>query len=219
MASWILAISALLVMSGCALRNPTVARFHEASAGAGGLGGMRTGSEFSPDDEARYGTGKAMLWRLSYARCLDKDAIIACIESPVDILPHTAISSLSSSAPRSYSSLLITPGVRLRSKRSPGGFLPVNYFSIGAGPARYVASRLLLNGTTAANQQRTTTWVIRGELGIDVHVTNRLGLRSGVLVQSGGLPAWFKKSAGVVPEGAHFPDERVGGHVLMSIRF
>ena len=219
MAWWVSAVTALLVTSGCALRNPTVARFHEGSAGVGGLGGMRTASDFASDDEPRYGTGRAVLWRLSYARCLDKDAIVACIESPVDILPHTAITSVSSTAPRSYSSLLITPGVRLRSKKAPGGFLPVNYFSIGAGPAHYVASRPLLDGTTAAEQPRTTTWVIRGELGIDVDVTNRLGLRGGVLVQGGGLPAWLDKSAGVAPEGERLPDERVGGHVLMSIRF
>ena len=95
--------------------------------------------------------------------------------------------SLSSSIPtlsgvsiaRSYTSLFITPGVRLRLAPS----FPVSpYLSAGLGYARF--NRKLFNGTTNANS--SLAFDVGG--GLDVNVTSLIGLRAELRdFNSGGL--------------------------------
>ncbi len=205
---------ALIATSGCALRRPTVSHWNEAAAGLGGMGSGLTGSEYS--DTPRFGAGGALLWRVSYAHCLDKGTSHVCVEIPIDGMPSSAIVSPNLSAPRSYSTLLLTPGVRFGSDELPLGFLPINFFSIGLGAARYVSSTQLLDGRTASSE-RATTFAVRVEGGLNVKLNQRLGLRAGVYLGDGDLEAWLQQLA-VVPE-SESPGQRVGGYGLLYLRW
>ena len=210
----VVGLLALVATSGCALRRPTVSHWNEAAAGLGGVGGGLTGSEYS--DTPRFGAGGAVLWRASYAHCPDKGTSHVCIEIPIDSIPNSEIVSPNLSVPRSYSTLLMTPGVRFASNELPFGFLPLNFFSIGLGAARYVSSTQLLDGRTASSE-RSTTFAIRVEGGLNVRLNQRLGLRAGVYFGDGDLEAWLQQLA-AVPESESL-GERVGGYGLLYIRW
>ena len=100
-----------------------------------------------------------------------------CIEIPIDGISTSEIVSPNLSAPRSYSTLLLTPGVRFGSDELPFGFLPLNFFSIGLGAARYVSSTQLLDGRTAPSE-RATTFAVRVDGGLNVKLNQRLGIAS-----------------------------------------
>jgi hypothetical protein len=214
--SWVVAgLLAILVAPGCAFRRPTLSRSHEAALGLGGVGHMLTGSE-NPDDGPRYGAGAAVAWKASYAHCLDKGESTLCFEIPVDGFPMTKIASANPTAPRSYSTLALTPGVRLESNGLPGGFLPINFIAIGLGAARYVSSGTLLDGTTA-ERQRATMIAVRVDLGLKVDVGQRLGLRFGVFGTGGGEQEWFQR-LGVLHAGESVSGNRGGGYGVVYIR-
>lgn len=210
----VVGLLALVATSGCALRRPTLAHWNEAAFGLGGVGSGLTGSDYV--DTPRSGAGGAVLWRVSYAHCLDKGASHVCIDIPLDGIPSSEMVSPNLSAPRSYSTLLLTPGVRFGSDELPLGFLPVNFFSIGVGAARYVSSTQQLDGRTAP-RERTTTFAIRVEGGLNVKLSQRLGLRAAVYFGDGDLEAWLQQLA-VVPESERL-GERVGGYGLLYVRW
>jgi hypothetical protein len=176
---------------------------------------MLTGSEYSEED-LRYGAGAAMALRASYARCLDKGESAVCFEIPVDGIPITKITSPNHAVPRSYSTLALTPGLRFESDELPGGFLPLNFIAIGLGAARYVSSGTLLDGT-AAERQRATTVSVRVDLGLNVRLRERLGLRVGVFGAGGEEPEWFQR-LGVLPAGESLNGDRFGGYGVLYIR-
>jgi hypothetical protein len=148
---------------------------------------------------------------------LEKADGAVCFEVPFEGLPVTNITSESPLAPRSYSSLLFTPGLRFESDDIFGGFLPFNVVGIGLGPARYLSSRGLISGATA-EQERTTTWVLRAEIGGQIPLPNHLGLRMGIVGDIGGLPAWFRDTGSVLPQGEHLGSSRVGGFGALYFR-
>ena len=215
--SWVaVGLLVLLATSGCSLRNPTLSRSHEAAFGMGGMGHLLTGS--GSEEEPRYGAGAAVAWRASYARCLDKGGSAVCFEIPVDWSPTAKIASPSPTAPQSFSTLVLTPGVRFESNELPGGFLPLNFIAIGVGAARYVSSSMLLDGTTT-EPKRATTVGIRVDLGLNVRLRERLGLRIGAFAADGDLPAWFQQLGNVLPEGSEVSEPRIGGYGVLYIRY
>ena len=101
-------------------------------------------------------------------------------ELPVAGSFNSSIPTLSGvSIARSYTSLFITPGVRLRLAPS----FPVSpYLSAGLGYARF--NRKLFNGTTNANS--SLAFDVGG--GLDVNVTSLIGLRAELRdFNSGGM--------------------------------
>jgi hypothetical protein len=207
---------ALLTTSSCVLRAPTLSRSHEVAFGIGGAGHLLTEPESS--GEPRYGAGAALAWRASYARCLDKGKSQVCFEVPLDGIPAATIASPNPRAPRSFSTLALTPGLRFESNQLPGGFLPLNFIAIGLGAARYVSSSTLLDGTMTAEPERATTVGIRVDLGLKVRLRERVGLRVGVFAADGDLPTWFQQLGNVVPEGSDLGDVRLGGYGVLYIR-
>jgi hypothetical protein len=206
----------ILATSACALRAPTLSRSHEAAFGIGGAGHLLTKSDSSAA-EPRYGARAALAWRASYARCLDKAKSEVCFEIPFDATPAAKVASPDSRAPRSFSTLTLTPGVRFESNQLPGGFLPLNFIAIGLGAARYASSSTLLDGTRA-EPVRATTVGIRVDLGLNLRLRERLGLRVGVFAADGDLPAWLHKLGKVVPESSDLRGERMGGYGVLYVR-
>jgi hypothetical protein len=92
----VVGLLAVFATSGCALRRPTLSHWNEATFGMGGVGSARTGSDYS--DTPRYGAGGTILWRVSYAHCLDKGTSHVCFEVPIDVMPNSEITSLNLSA-------------------------------------------------------------------------------------------------------------------------
>jgi hypothetical protein len=210
LAVWLLASVAT---PGCAVRRPTLSRSHEAAFGLGGVAHLLTGLEYS-EDEPRYGAGAAAVWRLSYARCLNKEESAVCFEIPVDGTSAMKFTSPNPTAPGSYSMLALTPGLRFESDRPPV-LLPINFIALGLGAARHVSSRTLLDGTRA-QPQRATTFAVRFDLGLTMPLRNRLGLRAGVFVIEGADVDWFQR-LGVLPAGESL-GSRIGGYGVLYKR-
>jgi hypothetical protein len=112
--------------------------------------------------------------------------------------------------------ITLTPGVRLESNRLPGGWLPLNFISVGLGAARYVSSNVALDGSSV-DRERATTSAVRAEAGLNVRVTKRLGVRAGAFGVGGEEPEWFQK-LGVLPAGESIHSGRFGGYAVVSIR-
>ena len=205
----------LTLFAGCALRQPTVARAHEMAFGMGGVG--RTTTRAEGPEEPRYGAGAAFVWRAAYAYCLDKGQLSLCYEIPVDGIPASAISSPNPATPRRYSMLAVTPGVRLESDTLPGGWLPINFISIGFGAARYVSSDITLDGSRTA-RVRATTSAVRAGVGLNVRLSGRFWLCAGAFGQGGEEPEWFQRLGGVLPPGETTRAGRFGGIAMFSIR-
>jgi hypothetical protein len=175
----------------------------------GGVGHMATGSEYS--EEPRYGADVAFALRGAYSRCWQyEDDKQGCLEFPVDWIPVTKITSTNSAVPRSYSTLLLTPGWR--------GEAPFGLFvSVGIGVVRYVSSGMRLDGT-AAPSERTMSVAGRFDFGPNLPLSERWGLRVGALLLFAGPPAWFEGPGGVLPAGESVEGYRFGGYGTFYIR-
>jgi hypothetical protein len=209
------ALLASLALPGCVLRAATMSRSHEFAFGLGGAGHALTKSQ--SDDEPRYGAGAALALRTSYARCLNKGESQVCFELPLDAIPSSRIASPIPRSPRSFSTLAFTPGLRLESNEPPWGLLPLNFIAIGLGVARYRSSGTLLDGTTAESE-RATTVGIRVDLGLNLRIRERIGLRLGAFAADGDLRGWFRQLGTVTADGSTPGDERIGGYGVVYIR-
>lgn len=205
---WVVGVLAFLMATGCALRKPTVSRSHEVAFGLGGVGHV-TGSTDS-EEEPRELAEASAVWRVSYARCLNKREGSVCFEVPVDGIPVTNFTIPNPAAPQSYSVLSITPGLRFEFADLPSGFI-----AIGFGAARYTSSARRRDWTTV-ERQRATTVSLRVDLGFTVRVQGPLGLRVGAFLVGGEEPEWFQQ-LGVLPAGGTLSD-RFGGYGVFWVR-
>jgi hypothetical protein len=107
--------------------------------------------------------------------------------------------------------------VRFESHELPGGFLPLNFFSIGAGVARYVSRDVRIDGTPV-RIERATTFAVRVDLGLNVRLRKQLGLRVGAFSAEGDLSGWFQRLEGVLPAGEDLQGNRIGGYAMLYFR-
>jgi hypothetical protein len=210
-----LALLVWLGTSGCSLRQPTLAHWHEIAFGMGGVGRALTGSEYS--DAPRFGTDAAMLGRAGYALCLDKGVSHVCVDVPIDVVPRTRTLSVNPSAPGSYSTIVVTPGLRIGSNELPLGFLPINFIAAGVGGVHHASSPCALDGATIV-RERASSLAVRLEVGLNVTVGERLGLRAGVIGVEGDLDGWLRRLS-VLPEGDTPGGGAAGGYGAFHVRW
>ena len=140
------------------------------------VGGMKTGEKglrsTQPVSAAFDG---ALTYEVNYARRF-VDGSLASLHWEITGVgaPRTDVRSTALLLPRNYSTLFVTPGLKL--KLFPGiGLSP--YVAAGAGYGRYQASELLNNQQANTADREVSTWVFNYGGGVDLNVIGPLAIR------------------------------------------
>ena len=120
----------------------------------------------------------ATMYQINYARRF-VDGQVASLhwEFLVAGAPTTNVKGTNLLLPRNYSTLFLTPGVKLKLFPN-GGFSPYGVFGIGYG--RYTSSQDLSNGQPNTGDRRNHTYAINYGGGIDMSLLGPLGVRGEV---------------------------------------
>src|SRR4030095_12082665 len=135
-----------------------------------------TGDEAIPatgGSDLQFGTG--FTFQGYYARRLaDLKLLGVYLEFPVVVTPHTEVLSGNPLAPDRYSSLFITPGLKL--KLIPG--FPVSpWVAVGGGYARFESGDRLNNGQPNPAERTANRGALDFGGGVDLKVFPYLSLR------------------------------------------
>jgi opacity protein-like surface antigen len=106
-------------------------------------------------------------------------------EIPVVVAPRTGVKSDNFLLPRTYSTVIFTPGVKL--KVFPGsGFSP--YLVSGVGFGRFSSSDTNINGSPNTGDRANTSFVFNFGGGVDFNVLGPISLRGEVRDFMTGTP-------------------------------
>jgi opacity protein-like surface antigen len=154
----------------------TLAQKHEVAFTSGGLKIGERGFDLPVPGRLKFGTG--FTYEINYARRFFDGKIAALyFEFPLAGTPRTKVTATNALAPRSYSSLFFTPGIKL--KLLPGAkYSP--FAMMGVGVSHFNDSSTLTNGQANPNQDSSTKGVFDFGAGIDVHVFSILSIRGEV---------------------------------------
>ena len=185
--------------------NAAIAQKHEISVTSGAL---RAGDhDIILPDPGFLRTGTGLTFEISYAgRLFDARVASLYFEVPLVVTPRTEIDSSNALSPRSYSTLFITPGIKL--KLAPG-FKYSPYAVAGAGYAHFNESTTSVDNLPNTGDRGTNRAVVNFGGGLDVRVFPFVSLRGEVRDFYSGTPAFnaelledrqhnFLVSAGVV---------------------
>lgn len=156
--------------------NSGLAQKHEIAFTSGGLKVGERGFNLPNPGFLRFKTG--FTYEINYARRL-LDAKIAAlyVEVPLAGTPRTRVTGSNALSPRSYSSLFVATGLKL--KLIPGAkYSP--FAMTGVGLSRFNTSTTALNEQANPNQQSTTDGVFYIGGGLDVKLISKLSLRGEV---------------------------------------
>ena len=153
------------------------------------IGGVETGSHsIVPPEQGSLDINGAFALEVA----LDQRLINAHLASlyfdvPVIVTPSTGLSSSNVLLPRSYSSVFVTPGLKL--KILPvGGFSP--YLVLGGGLAHFSSSSTIQNNSPNTGNPGSTSAVYDFGGGLDIRVVPLVGLRVEVRDISSGDPSF-----------------------------
>ncbi|HEY8459079.1 MAG TPA: hypothetical protein VIM99_01795 [Blastocatellia bacterium] len=120
----------------------------------------------------------AATYQINYSnRVVNGELASVHFEIPVVVAPRTGVKSDNFFLPRTYSTLLFTPGLKL--KAFPGsGFSPYAVGGIGLG--RFSESDSNINGTPNAGDRTNTSFVFNFGGGVDLNVLGPLSVRGEV---------------------------------------
>lgn len=164
--------TALLLLLG----NAAHAQKHEFAFTSGGLKVGDRGFDLPRPGFLKFKTG--FTYQFNYAQRLI-DAKLAALywEVPVAATPRTRITGTNAVSPRSYSSLFLSTGLKL--KLIPGAkFSP--YAAAGFGLSRFNTSETAIDGGTNPTQDSSTDGVFYVAGGLDVKVFWKLSVRGEV---------------------------------------
>jgi opacity protein-like surface antigen len=153
-----------------------VAQKHEIAFTSGGLKVGERGFNLPNPGFLKFKTG--FTYEINYARRL-VDAKLAALyfEVPLAGTPRTRVTGTNALSPRSYSSLFISTGLKL--KLIPGAkYSP--FAMTGVGISRFNTSTTAINEQTNPNQQSATDGVFYIGGGLDVKLISKLSLRGEV---------------------------------------
>ncbi len=140
--------------------------------------GLLLGSTRATDEGAALQFGRALTYQATFAwRVWSDGRVGVSVEVPFLASPAFDVTTTGGALPKEYSSLYLTPGVRLN--------VPVRgplsaFGAIGAGYARYSESKLRRDGNPNPGQQDTNAgaWQFGG--GVNVRMWSWLGWRGEV---------------------------------------
>ncbi|MEW6130477.1 MAG: hypothetical protein AB1757_25810 [Acidobacteriota bacterium] len=152
------------------------AQKHEIAFTSGGLKVGERGFNLPQPGILKFKTG--FTYQFNYAQRL-VDAKIASLywEIPVAVTPKTKVSGTNALSPSSYSSLFISPGLKL--KLFPvGKFSP--YAALGFNVSRFNQGSRLLNNQPNPNESSETSAGLTIAGGVDIKVISKLSIRGEV---------------------------------------
>jgi hypothetical protein len=120
----------------------------------------------------------AAAYQINYSnRVVNGELASVHFEIPVIVAPRTGVKSDNFFLPRTYSTLIFTPGLKL--KVFPGGGLSP-YVVSGIGLGRFSESSANINGTPNTGDRTNTSFVFNFGGGIDLNVLGPLSIRGEV---------------------------------------
>src|SRR5262245_15477951 len=128
----------------------------------------------------------AATYQINYARRMINGELASLhFEIPVIVAPRTGVKSDNFLLPRTYSTVIFTPGVKL--KVLPGsGFSP--YLVSGVGFGRFSSSDTNINGSPNTGDRANTSFVFNFGGGVDFNVLGPISLRGEVRDFMTGTP-------------------------------
>jgi hypothetical protein len=128
----------------------------------------------------------AATYQINYARRMVNGELASLhFEIPVVVAPRTGVVSDNFFLPRTYSTVIFTPGVKL--KVFPGsGFSP--YIVSGIGFGRFSSSDTNINGSPNTGDRANTSFVFNFGGGVDFNVLGPISLRGEVRDFMTGTP-------------------------------
>jgi opacity protein-like surface antigen len=150
------------------------------------IGGLTTGDKgLQSSATVKAAFDGATAYELNYAHRL-VDGKIASLHWELMIAgaPRTGVKSTNLILPRSYSSLFLAPGLKV--KLFPGGVSP--YVVAGLGLGRLTASDTSLSGQPNAADKTNTTWIFNYGAGLDFPIFPHVALRGEVRDLIAGTP-------------------------------
>ncbi|MBO0801213.1 MAG: outer membrane beta-barrel protein [Blastocatellia bacterium] len=145
------------------------------------------GSDFAPPSIGSIDPGNGLTYVVTYGRRFT-DAKLASMhfEMLFAATPNTDINSSNVLLPRSYSSIFLTPGLKL--KFLPGYFISP-YVAAGAGYARFNVSDTTISGTTTTVTSRgSNKGVYNYGIGAEFKIFPGLSLRGEIRNFQAGTP-------------------------------
>jgi opacity protein-like surface antigen len=173
--TWKLCLPALL-LAICASAPAAFAQEHELGVLVGRLQPSDRGLQsLEPVKAAFDGT---MTYQINYSnRMVDGELVSLYWELAITGAPRAEVRSTDLLLPRNYSSLFLTPGVKL--KLFPGGGISP-YLVAGAGGGRYTEGEVNLGGAPNTGDRSNFTWVFNYGGGVDFNLFGPLALRGEV---------------------------------------
>jgi opacity protein-like surface antigen len=154
---------------------PTIA-FAQENELAVLVGGMKTGEKgIRSTQTIRAAFDGAATYEVNYARRFVDGSIASLYWEILGAgAPRTDVNATGLLLPRNYSTIFVTPGLKL--KLFPGiGLSP--YIAAGAGYGRYQASELLTNQQANTADREVSTWVFNYGGGVDLNVIGPIAIR------------------------------------------
>jgi opacity protein-like surface antigen len=156
--------------------NSAAAQKHEIAFTSGGLKVGEKGFNLPNPGFVRFKTG--FTYQINYAqRLVDAKLAALYFETLLAATPRTKVTASNALAPRSYSSLFLATGLKL--KFIPGAkYSP--YAITGVGLSRFNSSSTLTNDQVNPTQDASTDGVFYLGGGLDVRLISKLSLRGEV---------------------------------------
>jgi len=130
----------------------------------------------------------ALTYQINYAnRMVNGELVSLHWELAIAGAPRTGVKSSNVLLPRTYSTLIFTPGLKL--KVFPGGgFSP--YLVSGAGLGRFTQSGTNINGSPNTGDRSNTSFVFNFGGGVDLNVLGPISVRGEVRDFMTGTPSF-----------------------------
>jgi opacity protein-like surface antigen len=156
--------------------NSSFAQKHEIAFTSGGLKVGERGFNLPNPGFLKFKTG--FTYEINYAqRLIDAKLAALYFEVPLAGTPRTKVTGTNALSPRSYSSLFVATGLKL--KLIPGAkYSP--FVMTGVGISRFNTSTTAINEQANPNQQSETDGVFYIGGGLDVKLISKLSLRGEV---------------------------------------
>jgi hypothetical protein len=151
------------------------------------VGGLKAGSRGVADAAAdSIDTGTSAAYEVNVAtRLLNARLVSLYFELPLIIAPNTSLKSSNILVPRNYSSIVFTPGLKLKAWTMS----PVSpYVVLGAGVGHFGSSSTLLNGQPNPGSTGATKLVYDVGGGVDLRLIPFVALRGEVRDLISGNP-------------------------------
>lgn len=164
------------------------AQEHELAFVVGRLKPSDRSLSLNPVQSAETAFSGAATYQINYSnRVVNGEVASLHFEVPIIVAPRTGVKSDNFLLPRTYSTVIFTPGLKL--KLLPGsGFSP--YVASGIGLGRFSASDTNINGTPNTGDRANTSFVFNFGGGVDLNVLGPISVRGEVRDFMTGNPSF-----------------------------